>query len=479
MICQSFVIPKAEYDEKLFVRCTKKLVSLDQSGLVILAGEVLSTDTYINLFDANTWGKYTGIEDWRLRIKLKGEGTISLCGLDQTGEVEIAQKMIDSKDCYESIEIPFESRSEIHFFYFKIQAHKEIFLKEAAYRPKEISNAIRKISLAVNICTYKRKEQLEKNLHLFRSMSFYDEKSEWYQGLRVFVTDNASEIEERDEADLKVIHNKNTGGSGGFGRGIKEIRSAKDHQDNRFSHVIFMDDDVDFIDESFYRLYALLSLMKDEYRDTVVAGRMFRTDNKKVQYTAAEIWNRGQIKHIGWNQDMTVQENLRFINNNNNAEYSGWWFACFPMKFVDENEPLPFFIHCDDVEYGLRIKENPILLNGIQVWHETYEYRNSPIMAYYDMRNSLLVNEITGNSQSQKEVLNEWMEKITAAHLRKEWLTEYMMIKGFRDYLRGVRFLYQIDSERYHKRLLRIKSNRYKNAVAWRIVKNISARYKK
>ena len=34
------------------------------------------------------------------------------------------------------------------------------------------------------------------------------------------------------------------------------------------------------------------------------------------------------------------------------ADYGGWWFCCFPYVFVQENDVLPFFIHCDDVEYG-------------------------------------------------------------------------------------------------------------------------------
>ena len=65
------------------------------------------------------------------------------------------------------------------------------------------------------------------------------------------------------------------------------------------------------------------------------------------------------------------------------ADYGGWWFCCFPYVFVQENDVLPFFIHCDDVEYGLRCGKKPIIIEGVQVWHETYDKRMTPLMQYY------------------------------------------------------------------------------------------------
>ena len=102
---------------------------------------------------------------------------------------------------------------------------------------------------------------------------------------------------------------------------------------------------------------------------------------------------------------MTRPENLASLNDNEGAEYGGWWFACYPMEFVEKNRPLPFFLHCDDVEYGLRHGGTPIVLNGIQVWHETYEYRQSPVIAYYDTRNALIVNALYVQNQNKKDVI--------------------------------------------------------------------------
>ena len=285
-----------------------------------------------------------------------------------------------------------------------------------------------------------------------------------YGKLRICVVDNASELKDEHLPFISLVHNKNTGGSGGFARGIEELKG-----ETGLTYMVFMDDDVEFLPETFYRLYALLSCLSKEYEEYVVAGRMFRMDQRSIQYTAAEIWNGGQIDHVGFQKDMTKKENLTRLNDSTGAEYTGWWFGCFPMDFVRENMPLPFFIHCDDVEYGLRHGGTPIILNGIQVWHETYEYRQSPAMTYYDLRNSYFVNDLYGLWNDEEEPIEHWKKAITKEHLKEDYLNEYMLIQAFLDYTKGIRWLKKIDSGRYHKKLLVSKAGRIKTAVLWRI----------
>ena len=66
------------------------------------------------------------------------------------------------------------------------------------------------------------------------------------------------------------------------------------------------------------------------------------------------------------------------------GECSGWWLTVLPYAYTINNLSFPYFLHCDDVEYGLRHGDVPLVWNGIQVWHEAPEYRNFPILAYYE-----------------------------------------------------------------------------------------------
>jgi GT2 family glycosyltransferase len=285
--------------------------------------------------------------------------------------------------------------------------------------------------------------------------------------MHIFVVDNGAEIPIQSMEFLHIFHNRNTGGSGGFQRGLEEIRKFSVD----FSHVIFMDDDVEFEIDAFYILFDFLKQVDDRYVDHPVAGRMFCMDKPMIQYTAPEIWNGGNLEHVGFMQDMSDDKTPNgTVVYDCGADYGGWWFCCYPMSFAKNNDVIPFFIHCDDVEYGLRCGKKPIIITGVRVWHGTFEKRQTPLMLYYDTRNPLFVNELYHLGCQPEMILTEWKKKITEYHVKQDWLTEYYLILALRDYLRGMKWLKRIDSQKYHRKLQRTKSCRLKNALAWRVV---------
>ncbi len=326
---------------------------------------------------------------------------------------------------------------------------------------------MRNISLALNICTYNRRNYIEKNIHKLLSSDFFVNKNSVYYGkMQIFVIDNGSELPMSDNVGVHIFHNKNTGGSGGFQRGIEEIRKYP----CEFSHVIFMDDDVEFEPETFYILFDFLASVDEQYIENPVAGRMMCLDKPNIQYTAAEVWNGGNIEHIEFMRniaDGTYKPRKAVYNSG--AEYGGWWFCCFPMAFVSKNDVLPFFIHCDDVEYGLRCGKSPIIIEGVQVWHETYDKRMTPLMNYYDTRNTLFVNELHNRGGEPKKVLSDWKDKITKLHVKGDFLSEYYVIRGLWDYMNGIEWLKKLDAEHLHRRLGKAKKSKLRNAVFWRM----------
>lgn len=326
-----------------------------------------------------------------------------------------------------------------------------------------------KVRIAVNICTYKREGYIKNILDKLQSSSFFDrERQSGYQGmLYIYVVDNACELQEIESEYVHLKHNPkgNTGGSGGYQYGIEMIRASGID----FSHVVFMDDDVEFDISCFYKLYDFLQSVDECNADRPIAGRMFRMDNRNVQYTAAEIWNAGNIKHIGLNKALSEIDSEEEINYDSGAEYGGWWFCCFPYEFVKENDIMPFFIHCDDVEYGLRCGRAPIIIKGVQVWHETFEYRQTPIICYYDTRNPLFVNEKFQLGNNASNVLLDWKNRISLYHSEQRWDYEYYAIRGMLDYLKGINWLTEIHPGKYHNRLQKAKISRYKNSILWRV----------
>ena len=471
MVLQNCFVPDEICgNPEIYYRSSGKLCT-DHDTVLLEAGEELCADTYMNMLDIGAWEKYTTIRKFIFSCRLHGKGTISLVHREKDMEKKITEVSYGDGICESGahlealtlqIELPEEIRSGMIFFCLKAETETQL------YRANFYTEAPpdRMISLSLVICTYKRKESLEENLDHIRKDP---ELRKLFQEKRfiVRVVDNAKELSDSYGKGIRVYPNENTGGSGGFSRGMEE--SVKEKELYQTSHVILMDDDVKLQVESLHRLYALLSHIRPKYAQEPVAGRMFRLDRREIQYTAAEIWNGGDLRHIGWNQDMTLKENLPSMNNNEGAEYGGWWFACYPIEYVEKNRPLPFFLHCDDVEYGLRHGGTPIILNGIQVWHETYEYRQSPVTAYYDTRNTLIVNAMIGILPPKDIVLGEWKRKISEAHVQGDYLLERMHILGLMDAAKGKKYLYKCQkSKKYAQLYKRRKASKIGNAILWR-----------
>lgn len=462
MKLQSFVLPDEVCGEKeLFFQYEGRVEKsiIDDGSLYMEGGSYISSNTYMNLFDASFWKKFTRVSDAYLRIEVKG-----------CGKIKIKRWLEGAEDCIYHESYCFSNKNSMRIpldiinggiISFIISAEKETVFYGAWFETSDVPSDI---YLTLIICTYKRKMCVTKSVDKLLQSEFFDCNNSRYQKLFIRIIDNASELVLQKAEQMEVHYNKNNGGAGGFTRGIIETQKAVKQFPS--THIILMDDDADFILETFYRIYALLSFINTEAANEVVAGRMFRLNNKKIQYTASEIWNGGNIIHLGHELDVSRWENLLKINEQR-GEYSGWWLAVFPYSFTVKNLPLPLFLHCDDVEYGLRKGGMPIVMNGIQVWHETSEYRQSPVITYYDLRNSLIVNAMYESKSYMKSCIEKWKRAVRKVHNRKEYLLEYMLIKGMEDFLKGKKWIYGLDGEKKHQRLGKKSASRLENQLLW------------
>jgi Predicted glycosyltransferases len=425
IVVQSMLLPNRTCDKwEMYFRAQEKELVIQSGNALTLKGTTISTNTYMNSFDMQMWSEYTGIQTYKLIVEVCGKGHLRVYSLDK--KTMLAEHALDAQTMQTySIEIHANNVTDI--VYFEIESQETLEIRKAVYIATLSRDSLNTVHLDLNICTYKRKKEVIALLNQLEKSLFFEKSSKLYGALSIRIIDNASELTVRDDQYIKIYHNPNTGGSGGFSRGILESR--KEIEQHKTSHIIFMDDDVQILNETLYKVYALLRLVKEEYKNRVVAGRMFRMNQKHIQYTASEIWNAGNIAHIGENQDMCKVEHLKQMNHRL-GEYTGWWFGCFPIDFAKKELPLPFFLHCDDVEYGLRFGSSPLLMNGIQVWHETFENRISPTILYYDIRNSLIVNTIYGYFTTETDAWNWW----------KQRLWSFSAYVAMTDYLKGKLF---------------------------------------
>ena len=184
-------------------------------------------------------------------------------------------------------------------------------------------DSIRPVFLALLITSYYHDSAVQHTIEMVCSSRFFQPETPEYGHLFLYIIDNGRTFGEKDEWNYRIVPNRNTGGSGGFGRGIEEVR--KNFDAYPVTHIIFMDDDAEADAETLYRTYYVLQHLKEKVRDSVLAGRMYDARRRELQYTACEIWNRGELQHVEFNvpdADIPADEISAA-----EGEYTGWWYA--------------------------------------------------------------------------------------------------------------------------------------------------------
>lgn len=353
--------------------------------------------TYFNSFPIVKWKTYTHLSNIHLHLSING--TCKLNIFDDSNESE------DSKQRYShfftsstDIEIPYNANSSCLLGFSLSELSDDFsFISGHFYTLIEPCDC-QDIKLGIGICTFKREKYLLHNLDFLQMNILQNPESILFNNLDIYVADNGNSVKDvLDENNIKLdrhihlFHNINAGGSAGFTRCIIEFLKKEIPP----THILLMDDDVTFETESIERTTAFLSLIKIEYKSDFIGGAMLKEEVPIVQFENGAKWS---LKHydtpqlLETNLDLTESQNIKSNLNNSNANYNAWFYCCIPTKTFEKHKlPLPFFIHYDDIEYGIRCNKNIININGICVWHPT-ESKYSPTMTYYDTRNSLVTS---------------------------------------------------------------------------------------
>lgn len=440
-------------DNPLLYYRTSKNVAVAQEGLKCYRDGELSTDTYFNTFAIGKWRKYCKVNCFYLLLSYQGMYRVEIIHSKRVENL-VTRKSIWKEEISSSIrrrkkiEIP---KCEDGNIYFKlISLTDNSFLYDAEY-VTETSNTSN-IKIALNICTYKREKYLLHNLEVIKEKFLNNPASELYKKMEVFITDNGKTLDinafQRDS--VHIVHNPNYGGTGGFTRGLLEIEKKK--KDLKITHVIFMDDDVMVEPESIRRTYVLLRLLKDNYKNSFIAGAMLRLDKPYIQYENGAAWNEGKCRFFGRGVDLRDFENVVVEEDDYLKDYAAWWYCCMSINVVRKNNlPLPIFIHEDDVEYSLRNAEHIITMNGIAIWHEASEHRRVSANEYYNLRNMLIVNAIYSNSYDAVKVKKQVFTAMIIAVLRYRYRDMELIKMAVKDFCKGPKWLMKIDAEEYHK----------------------------
>lgn len=372
IVCKNDNFPEKDIRD-LYVKNAGREKSLQR-------GDTLDFLTYFNSFSSVKWKKYTTIKEVSVELYVQGDFEITFVLQDGGGKRFLLSEEIKGGHYVKSFPIE-EVGLGILGFQLRSLSDEGSFISGAYYGEFDV---FERKTVGVGICTYKREEFVLKNIEVLKGLR------QKLPELELVVVDNGRTLKVQDP-DVCIIPNKNFGGSGGFTRAIIEYME----RENRVDYILLMDDDVVIEPSAILRMWSFLSGLRREYRDRFLSGAMLMLSKPCVQFENSAYWARFKLRSKGCGMDMRDARMLvrNEIELNRPNQYGAWWFCCIPSHRVGEiGYPLPVFIKGDDIEFGLRNDRPLITMNGIAVWHQDFDAKQSPVQNYYAERNSPMMN---------------------------------------------------------------------------------------
>lgn len=448
----------------------------DEDGSLGFEGS-LGFLTYFNALSAAKWQRYAGITNACLHLELVGDAcSIQLVAIeegsvdphDAPGIWEVSSSSLIDAEVqprslgtptrfegsaeYQSIEvgIPLEGMTLIGF---QLSSEGATAIRNAYWVTDVPEERIRDVRIAIATTTFKNEAYILPNIDMVRrEVLNVDEPVA--RGLHMFVVDNGRTLDaEALSGDgVTVIPNANEGGSAGFARGMMAALES----DEGFTHVLLMDDDVRISPESLIRTYNLLSLATDLYANAFINGAMLEMENPNKQFEdVSHVRSDGVYRRIKGELymdtliDVAMNEVLDVEVPN---AYGAWWFSCVPISAIQEHGlPLPVFVRCDDVEFGIRAQPTYMTMNGICVWHASFMQKfRGAVDCYQYIRNYMIMNALHGISNEGLTVARNG--RTVQLYLRAmAYETAELLVEGLEDYLKGPEWLMDASGERILK----------------------------
>lgn len=408
--------------------------------------------TYYNALSVQKWKKYTYAEKFYLVLEAEGELTVDLFGhfVDRGNSIQKEWMGSYGYDLPERMRIvlPYPERMQSSVAAFQIKVHKKTVIYDAYYATDMNLCRISAPYISLVTTTFQKESYVQRNIELLSKHIFSD--PEYAHAFCWNIIDNGRTIPEQTDPgeDIKIFHNRNVGGAGGFARGILESL----RQSESPTHILLMDDDVVFSAESFKRIYKLLSILRPEYKDHFISGAMLNMTKPNIQHEDIGIFNlygeHGPVKpQYDLNRWDSVLLNEVLLPDDVH-QYSGWWYCCIPSRIVNrDNLPLPVFVRGDDVEYSIRNHTGFITMNGICIWHEGFENKFSGALELYQVHRNDLILQAMHKEVSDVLLIKRIQDLFWQEMYKFDYKGAALLLDSVEDYLRGPEYIKGLDGQ--------------------------------
>lgn len=403
-------------------------------------GNELSFDTFFNSLNLYLIKHYTDGNKLTIKLDYVGDASIQVVhSYKKANRVLFASEHLQNEI---DIDLSLLGELGIVFPIFK----GDFSLKSMTY---EINSQGKKISTSVIFTTFNRQEFLIPNLHKLDKCENVD---------NVIIVDNAKNVELPEDLSKDkfiVVPNENLGGTGGFTKGMMEVKKLGS------THMFIMDDDITLLPEVVDKAISLISNLKEGHQDDWLGFSMLPNGSPTCQFELGSKWNGIKMQLNHHLVDVSKVDNLYYNQINTKYNYSAWWSLIMPTSVLDKyGYPFPFFIKFDDIQYGLRReKEEIILTNGFAVWHEDFDKKYNPYLEYYLYRNALVTNAINDKKPLLHSLIR-FCGKNVKVYFKFMHIEMKLMNIAVNDYLKGPDYFLTLDIEKRNNEIREVAAQK-------------------
>ncbi len=422
---------------------------LDRTSYRVLATSRTSFATYFNAFPASYWRRWTVVQSVRLRVSLRGSGSVLVYKSNAKGNtqrVDSVQLQSGTDEPQEfTFELPLTTFGDGGWYWFDVAAGTEDVVLDGAQWEADVPD--RPVGrVTIGITTFNRPDDCAAVLGqlaasdtlptVLKEIVVVDQGNK-----NVVDADGFPAAQKALGSTLRMLEQPNLGGSGGFSRGMYEAL------ENGSDYVLLLDDDVRAEPEGIVRAVTFADLARTP---TIVGGHMFSMYQRSVLHAMGErvqpwrFW-WGQAKGTVFDHDL-AESGLRttpWLHRRVDVDYNGWWMCLIPMDVVRKiGLSLPFFIKWDDAEYGLRAKAHGIptvSLPGAAVWHVPWTDKDDTLdwQAYFHQRNRVVAALLHSPYPKGGRLIRESMNHQIRHLLSSQYSVAEMRIRALEDIFRG------------------------------------------
>lgn len=405
--------------------------------------------TYFNSLSVMKLRKYTIASGFTLHLELKGAAaTIQETYGDAFAAhpLPLDQVKVDlgASDDWQVVDIPLTVTKDMIIVGFTISTQGRVAIRNSYYA-LDYEGSLRNVELALGTTTFKKESFIINNVDLVKK-NIIDSDDDIAGHFHMYVIDNGRTLDPQalSSRRVTVVPNDNVGGAGGFTHAM--INAME--QTPQATNILLMDDDVAVSPESIKRTYNLLRIVKPAYSESIISGAMLSYEVGEDQWEDIGFVDPGSNfvackppLHLTHFEDLVYNEVFRPTKRMKKNMYAAWWYCCIPISVIQKNGlPLPYFVRCDDVEYGIRCKTDFITMNSLCVWHMSFHVRyNSAVERYQATRNTMIA-QMTSGLAPDTDPFKE-MHKNMKLELKKfGYADAELCLDAFEDFMKGPDF---------------------------------------